>query len=160
MNKWSIEDIELSLSFNNNANGSTDNNNSSSSSSSSSSSNASANSFKVEGLIAEGIQVINKKFELSEELNQQLSVCNFTWTLIRSSNYSNNKINRSDISNGQCYFPLYLTKQRLILLSEILVPTSSSTATNIAIRSENQDTTAAAVNNWIQRGVAIILQGS
>jgi hypothetical protein len=80
--------------------------------------------------------------------------------LIRSSNYSNNKINRSDISSGQCYFPLYLTKQRLILLSEILVPTSSSsTATNIA--SENQDTTAAAaVNNWIQRGVAIILQGS
>jgi hypothetical protein len=152
MNKWSIEDIELSLSFNNNADGSTDNNNSSSSS------NLSANSFKVEGLIAEGIQVINKKFELSEELNQQLSVCNFTWTLIRSSNYSNNKINRSDSSNGQCYFPLYLTKQRLILLSEILVPTSSSTATNIA--SENQDTTVAVVNNWIQRGVAIILQGS
>jgi len=154
MNKWSIEDIELSLSFNNNADGSTDNNNSSSRSIS----NSSANSFKVEGLIAEGIQVINKKFELSEELNQQLSVCNFTWTLIRSSNYSNNKINCSDISNDQCYFPLYLTKQRLILLSEILVPTSSSTATNIA--SENQDTTAAAVNNWIQRGVAIILQGS
>ena len=156
MNKWSIEDIELSLSFNNSADGSTDNNNSSISRSS----NSSAYSFKVEGLIAEGIQVINKKFELSEELNQQLSVCNFTWTLIRSSNYSNNKINCSDISNDQCYFPLYLTKQRLILLSEILVPTSSSsTATNIA--SENQDTTAAsAVNNWIQRGVAIILQGS
>jgi hypothetical protein len=156
MNKWSIEDIELSLSFNNNADGSTDID-------SSSSSNASVNSFKVEGLIAEGIQVINKKFELSEELNQQLSVCHLTWTLIRSSNNSNNKINRSNFSDGQCYFPLYLTKQRLILLSEILVPTSSTTiaAANITIRSENQDATAAAaVNNWIQRGVAIILQGS
>ena len=128
VNKWSIEDVELSLCL---------------SDDDKSSGSIWLQGFKVEGLIAEGIHVKDDKFELSDDLHQSLSVCLLSWTLVNT-----NKNKDMTVS-----FPLYLTKQRLVLVSEILVPISTTT---ITATSDN----TIIVNKWIQRGVAIIIQSN
>ncbi len=117
-NQWSLEELELHLNHNDLS--------------------MSAESFSVEGLILGGAQFVDGALQLSDELRNQLPVCNISWRQRRA------RAAQLDSVSAVTSIPLYLNQERKSLVADVLVSIPISAHVSPAV--------------WSQRGVAVVIQ--